>query len=97
MASELNVPVLALSQLNRNPERDDRPPRLSDLRESGAIENDADVVLLLNRLPNDSGNPRRIPYHLIIAKQRMGRMDDIRLLFDGSRARFLDQPFDFPA
>ncbi|MEM7790433.1 MAG: replicative DNA helicase [Verrucomicrobiota bacterium] len=90
MAKELNVPVVVLSQLNRESEKDNRDPRLSDLRESGSIEQDADVVLLLSRpkrrdddegleagaLP---GDVERIK--LIIAKQRNGPVGDIDLTF----------------
>ena len=90
LAGEIGVPVLALSQLNRNAERDDRPPRLSDLRESGAIEQDSDVVLMLHRLKQEEGEART-PYDLIVGKQRNGPTDTLRLGFDASRVRFVDQ------
>ncbi|MFP4157208.1 MAG: replicative DNA helicase [Opitutales bacterium] len=90
MAKELNVPVVVLSQLNRESEKDNRDPRLSDLRESGSIEQDADVVLLLSRPKqkeddeaveqgNLPGEVERIK--LIIAKQRNGPVGDIDLTF----------------
>ncbi len=73
MAKELRVPVLVLSQLTRAPEREDRRPQLSDLRESGAIEQDADVVMFINR-PNafkpDEAPEERAKTELLIAKQR---------------------------
>ena len=89
-AHELDIPVVVLSQLNRESEKDNRDPRLSDLRESGSIEQDADVVFLLSRpkkrdddesfdqggLPGDSEHIK-----LIIAKQRNGPVGDIDLTF----------------
>lgn len=93
LARELNVPVLAVSQLSRAPERrEDFRPRLSDLRESGAIEQDADLVLLLFRedyyrnLPLD--DPNRGTAELIIAKQRNGPTDTFRLAFLKEFSRF---------
>ncbi len=91
LAKELNVPVIVLSQLNRELEREkNRKPRLSDLRESGAIEQDADVVGLLYRPSSDddeggspapSGEPEAIPVNLLLAKQRNGPTGDVSLTF----------------
>ncbi len=90
LAKELNVPVLAVSQLSRAPEqRDDRRPQLSDLRESGAIEQDADVVLLLFREevyhPNEENRGKA---ELIIAKQRNGPVGSIQMAFLKEYTRF---------
>ena len=93
LAKELKVPVLVLSQLTRAPEREDREPRLADLRESGAIEQDADVVMFIHR-PNfykkkeDVTTEERGETDLIIAKQRNGPTDTIRFVFQGSFTRF---------
>ena len=93
LAKELKVPVLVLSQLTRAPEREDREPRLSDLRESGAIEQDADVVMFIHR-PNfykksdEVSMEERGETDLIIAKQRNGPTDNIRFVFQGSFTRF---------
>lgn len=90
MAKELNVPVVVLSQLNRESEKENRDPRISDLRESGSIEQDADVVLLLHRpkkRDDDDGveegaMPGDVEHiKLIIAKQRNGPIGDIDLTF----------------
>jgi replicative DNA helicase len=96
LAKELNVPVIVLSQLNRELERDkDRKPRLSDLRESGAIEQDADLVGLLYKPKSadddDSGGPpeeEAVPVNLLIAKQRNGPTGDVNLMFLKSYTRF---------
>jgi replicative DNA helicase len=93
LAKELKVPMLVLSQLTRAPEREDREPRLADLRESGAIEQDADVVMFIHR-PNfykktDEVSPEdRGETDLIIAKQRNGPTDNVRFIFQGSFTRF---------
>ncbi len=95
LAKELNVPIIVLSQLNREVERDRREPRLSDLRESGAIEQDADLVGLLYR-PNAGGDEEgatvpegdALPINLLIAKQRNGPTGEIRLTFLKSITRF---------
>jgi replicative DNA helicase len=74
LAKELQVPVVAVSQLNRGPEqRTDKIPQLSDLRESGSLEQDADMVILLHR-PDafDSDSPRSGEADLLVAKQRNG-------------------------
>src|ERR1700677_11853 len=91
LAKELKVPVLVLSQLTRAPERDDRKPQLSDLRESGAIEQDADVVLFINR-PNfyktDLPEEDRPKAELIIAKQRNGPTGSMNFVFLARHTRF---------
>lgn len=89
LARELRVPVIALSQLSREAEKDDSGiPKLSHLRESGAIEQDADVVLMLSRPPahETEGNENLI--NLIVAKQRNGPTGQIKLLFDRPVQRF---------
>jgi len=93
LAKELQVPVLVLSQLTRAPEREDRVPHLSDLRESGAIEQDADVVMFLHR-PNlfkkkgEVTDEERAQTEVIIAKQRNGPVDRIPFVFLGKFTRF---------
>jgi len=85
LAKELQVPVLVLSQLNREAEKENRQPRLSDLRESGSIEQDADVVLLLAKA-SESDDKSSVPsgirkVALIIAKQRNGPVGSVDLTF----------------
>ena len=92
MAKELNVPVLVLSQLNRSSEKENRQPRISDLRESGSIEQDADVVFLLAPRQNADDNPS-VPQasrerDLIIAKQRNGPTGSVPLTFIPDFTRF---------
>ncbi|MBI2032250.1 MAG: replicative DNA helicase [Candidatus Levybacteria bacterium] len=87
LARELKVPVLAVSQLSRAVEhRGERKPQLADLRESGAIEQDADVVMFIYRLDAEVSNI--MPTKLLIAKHRNGPMGEIDLLFRGDRIRF---------
>ncbi len=89
LAKELQCPILALSQLNRSVEkRKGEPPMLSDLRESGAIEQDADIVLFLHRSEEDSKDAQAgqaagdtVPVQLIIAKQRQGPTGNVDLVF----------------
>src|SRR5579859_218603 len=91
IAKELNVPVLALAQLSRAVEsRQSKIPQLSDLRESGAIENDADVVLFIYReeLYNEENLEARKTADIIIAKQRNGPTGTIRLRFEASQTKF---------
>ena len=90
LAKELDLPVIVLSQLNRSSEKDQRTPRLSDLRESGSIEQDADVVLILSR-PKDADEKFQVAadsIELIIAKQRNGPVGDIKLTFLKDITRF---------
>jgi replicative DNA helicase len=92
LARELKVPVLALSQLSRGVEqRDSKIPKLSDLRESGSIEQDADVVMFIwrdDRNPNDTSNARDNTVHLRIAKHRNGALKDMDFFFDSERTSF---------
>jgi replicative DNA helicase len=100
LARELNLPIVCLSQLNRGPEsRSDNRPRMSDLRESGAIEQDADVVILLHReeyyhvgdpsWANDPDNIDKLGIaELIIAKQRNGPTGVVELKWDAETTRF---------
>ena len=88
LAKELQVPVIAISQLNRGPEqRTDKRPAMSDLRESGSIEQDADLVILLHR-DRDPGSEREGEADVIVAKHRNGPTADIVLGFQGHYARF---------
>ena len=99
LAKELDIPILALSQLNRSVEqRGDaeggKRPQLSDLRESGAIEQDADMVLFVHRpeyyhiLNDEKGNDLRGMAQIIIAKHRKGAVGDVLLNFRGEYTRF---------
>ncbi|MHB8501877.1 MAG: replicative DNA helicase [Candidatus Acidiferrales bacterium] len=91
LAKELQIPVLVLSQLTRAPEREDRGPQLSDLRESGAIEQDADVVMFIYRphfFKKDAQPDEREQTELIIAKQRNGPTDKVRFVFRSRLTRF---------
>jgi replicative DNA helicase len=93
LARELEIPVVVLSQLNRSPEgREDHRPRMSDLRESGSIEQDADVVLLLHREDyySKSEDDKTNIAEVIVAKQRNGPTDTVKLNFDGRFTRFQD-------
>ena len=92
LAKELQVPVVALSQLNRGPEqRSDKKPALSDLRESGSLEQDADVVILLHREAlGERDHPRAGMADFIVAKHRNGRTDTIEVTFQGHLSRFAD-------
>lgn len=84
LARELSVPVIAVCQLNRDPERrQDKRPQLSDLRESGSLEQDADVVVMLYREPTDPSAAEAI-----VAKHRNGPTDSVRLTFRRDLTRF---------
>jgi len=93
LAKELDIPVVVLSQLNRSPEgREGHRPRMSDLRESGSIEQDADVVMLLHRDDyyhrGDTDHQNDHTANLIVAKQRNGPTGIVNLYFDSEFTRF---------
>jgi len=92
LAKEIDVPVIALSQLNRGPEqRTDKKPLLSDLRESGSIEQDADLVVLLHREDMyERESPRAGEADLIVAKHRNGPTTTVTVAFQGHYSRFVD-------
>ena len=92
LAKELELPIIALSQLNRGPEqRSDKRPMLSDLRESGSLEQDADMVILLHRESlYERESPREGEADLIVAKHRNGPTRDITVAFQGHYSRFVD-------
>ena len=92
LAKELDVPVVAISQLNRGPEqRTDKKPMLSDLRESGSIEQDADMVVLLHREDlYERDSPRAGEADFIVAKHRNGPTATITVTFQGHYSRFHD-------
>lgn len=92
LAKELEIPVIALSQLNRGPEqRTDKKPMMSDLRESGSLEQDADMVILLHRDDvYDKESPRAGEADLIVAKHRNGPTGTITTAFQGHYSRFVD-------
>jgi replicative DNA helicase len=92
LAKELRVPVVALSQLNRGPEqRTDKRPLLSDLRESGSLEQDADIVVLLHREDmHEPESPRAGEADLIVAKHRNGPCATVTVAFQGHYSRFVD-------
>ena len=102
IAKELNVPVIALSQLSRGVETrgGDKRPQLSDLRESGSIEQDADIVMFLYRpeyykiTVDEEGMPTQGMAEVIIAKHRNGSLENVKLKFIGKYTKFAD--FDGP-
>lgn len=97
LSKELELPVIALSQLNRGPEqRTDKKPMLSDLRESGAIEQDCDIAILINRPEvNDPDTDRAGEADLIVAKHRNGPTGDALTIFQGRFSRFTDAGSDY--
>ncbi len=119
IAKELNIPVIALSQLSRAVEqREDKRPLLSDLRESGSIEQDADIVMFIYReayylqrkQPSDTEIEKFNAWQdrlaeienvteIIVAKNRNGPVDNVKLAFDGNTTRFIDyaEPGTYPA
>ena len=96
LAKELDIPIIALSQLNRSTEnREDKRPVLSDLRESGAIEQDADIVCFIHRpeyytraAQDGEGNNIKGLAYLIVAKHRSGAVGDVKLHFVSKFAKF---------
>ncbi|WP_405393518.1 replicative DNA helicase [Streptomyces sp. NBC_01102] len=96
LAKELGVPVVALSQLNRGSEqRTDKRPQVSDLRESGSIEQDADMVILLHREDAyEKESPRAGEADLIVAKHRNGPTATVTVAFQGHYSRFVDMAGD---
>ncbi len=92
LAKELDVPVIAISQLNRGPEqRQDKRPMLADLRESGSLEQDADMVVLLHREDfYERESPRAGEADFIVAKHRNGPTATITVAFQGHYSRFVD-------
>jgi replicative DNA helicase len=92
LAKELEVPVIAISQLNRGPEqRTDKKPMLSDLRESGSLEQDADMVILLHREDAyERESPRAGEADFIVAKHRNGPTSTVTVAFQGHYSRFVD-------
>lgn len=92
LAKELDIPVVALSQLNRGPEmRQDKKPMMSDLRESGSLEQDADIVILLHREDvYDAESSRAGEADLIVAKHRNGPTKTVTVSFQGHLSRFTD-------
>jgi replicative DNA helicase len=99
LTKELQIPVVALSQLNRQLEkRDDKRPRLSDLKESGSLEQDADVVAFIHREEVYKKNEEKIPFEgkseIIVAKQRNGPTDSRPLAFLKSYTRFENLAFE---
>ena len=94
LAKELEVPVIAISQLNRGPEqRTDKRPQMSDLRESGSIEQDADMVILLHRDKSPESG-REGEADVIVAKHRNGPTKDLVLAFQGHYSRFANMARD---
>ncbi|WP_413451720.1 replicative DNA helicase [Georgenia phoenicis] len=91
LAKELEVPVIAVAQLNRGPEqRTDKKPAMSDLRESGSLEQDADMVMLLHREDAYDKETRPGEADIIVAKHRNGPTDTITVAFQGHYSRFHD-------
>ena len=99
MAKEFKIPIIALAQLNRKSEEESRQPRMSDLRESGSIEQDADIVMLISKPPASQGKAAEAEAEqagqdgcysrqLIVAKNRNGPTSDINLLFNPGLTRF---------
>jgi len=98
LAKELDIPVIALSQLSSKPEdRTDRRPQLADLRESGSIEQDADLVMFIYRdeVYNEESAARG-EAELIVAKHRNGPLSTIRLSFLGHHSRFANMARGMP-
>jgi replicative DNA helicase len=89
LAKEFDIPVLALSQLSRAVEQRGGKPRLSDLRDSGSIEQDADVVIFIHRDANDEGGGKKQTAEIMIEKHRNGPTGKVELFFDADKSSFL--------
>ena len=89
LAKEFEIPVLALSQLSRAVESRGGRPRLSDLRDSGSIEQDADVVMFIHREQNDEGGGKKQKAEILIEKHRNGPTGRVELFFDQDKSSFL--------
>jgi len=89
LARELDVPVIALSQLSRAVEQRGGKPRLSDLRDSGSIEQDADVVMFIHRDANEEGGGKNQKAEILIEKHRNGPTGVVELFFDGKTTSFM--------
>jgi replicative DNA helicase len=89
LAKEFEVPVLALSQLSRAVESRGGRPRLSDLRDSGSIEQDADVVMFIHREANEEGGGKKQQAEILIEKHRNGPTGMVKLYFDADKSTFL--------
>lgn len=98
-AKELKVPILLLSQLSRKAEeRKDKPPQLSDLRESGAIEQDADIVMFIHRVtPPEQADLKEQKVELVVAKHRNGALGNARMLWYPEQVMFRDDESPAPA
>jgi replicative DNA helicase len=97
LAKELDVPLVCMAQLNRGPEgRQDKEPRLADLRESGSLEMDADTVLLLHRPEDKEGVVKEGVVEVNVAKQRNGPVGKVTLAFLPQYTRFEDHAAGFP-
>ena len=103
IAKELSVPVLALSQLSRQvTSRKGQKPVLSDLRESGAIEQDADIVMFIHRPDKaaeekeiEQGKVKKNVAEIILAKNRAGECNEFELLFRGEKSKFINMPSNY--
>jgi replicative DNA helicase len=89
LARELEIPVIALSQLSRAVESRGGKPRLSDLRDSGSIEQDADVVMFIHREANEDGGGKKQEAEILIEKHRNGPTGMVKLYFDQQKTTFM--------
>mgnify|MGYP001103925948 CR=1 FL=1 len=95
-ANDSTPVALTVSQLNRQVEQHERLPRLSDIREAGAVEQDADVVLLLPRDPAEAGETgSTFEATVIVAKHRNGKVGNVKLLFQGDYVRFVNPSYQY--
>ena len=91
LAKELHVPLLVAAQLNRASARENRPPRLDDLRDSGSVEQDADTVLFIHRPPREGASGLSNETSLIVEKNRNGPPGLVRLSFVPTLTKFTEQ------